>query len=276
MDKLANFQKSALVALLFTVRGYCHASQVTQIKKDDIVMSSSPSSLVMATASAITASTLTDSVEETNWKLSRSMVWVWVVLVGAVIIWAGALRISKHIRVVVAHPTNNQHYFSLPNYHYSLIRKHFWDAPMFKRRHHREFQLSKAVNMGTLPSRSQGIFLIGYLIMATTLTVYDLPWSGPMKTVLSDVVQRTGYMAIMNMLPLFLLSSRNNPLITWTGISFDTYNLIHRWLGRIVVLESVIHAGSWIIKEVKYLGGWSAVGTAFTNSTFYMSGLIVS
>jgi predicted ferric reductase len=177
---------------------------------------------------------------------------------------------------MVAHPTNQQHFFNLPNYHYSLVRKYFWDAPLFKRRHHREFQLSKAVNMGTLPSRSQTIFLLCYLVMATTLTVYDLPWSGPMETVLTDVIQRTGYMAIMNMLPLFLLAARNNPLITWTGIPFDTYNLVHRWLGRVVVLESLIHAGSWIIREVKYSGGWAAVNKSVTHTTFIMSGFIVS
>lgn len=56
------------------------------------------------------------------------------------------------------------------------------------------------------------------------------------------------------MLPLWLLAARNNPLISWTGISFDTYNLVHRWLGRIVVLEALTHAIAWIIKKVKYQG----------------------
>lgn len=30
-------------------------------------------------------------------------------------------------------------------------------------------------------------------------------------------------------------------MIQLLGISFDTYNLMHRWLGRIVVLEAVVH-----------------------------------
>jgi len=58
----------------------------------------------------------------------------------------------------------------------------------------------------------------------------------------------------MNILPLVLLAARNNPLIVWTGISFDTYNLVHRWLGRIVVLEALIHAIAWFIKKVKFQG----------------------
>lgn len=31
------------------------------------------------------------------------------------------------------------------------------------------------------------------------------------------------------------------------GISFDTFNLIHRWFGRIVMLEAVAHVLSYII-----------------------------
>ena len=40
-------------------------------------------------------------------------------------------------------------------------------------------------------------------------------------------------------------------MIPLLGISFDTYNLMHRWLGRIVVLEAVVHTlahyakGNW-------------------------------
>jgi predicted ferric reductase len=82
--------------------------------------------------------------------------------------------------------------------------------------------------------------------------------------------------AIMNMLPLWLLASRNNPLVVWTGISFDTYNLVHRWLGRIVVLETLAHGIAWTVKKVKFGGGWATVPTTFTHSTFLLSGLIVS
>jgi len=228
--------------------------QAALTASSSIIMSSSPSSSLSFGIPTSTSSETAADLEAINWMLSRSMVWSWIILIGGIIIWTASLRMSKHIRIVVAHPTNQQHFFSLPNYHYSMIRKYFWDAPLFRRRHHQEFRLSSVINMGTLPSRSQTTFLVGYLVMITTFTVYDLPWGGPMETVLSDVTKRTGYLAIMNMLPLFLLSSRNNPLISWTGISFDTYNLVHRWLGRIVVLESLIHVGAWLIKEVKYEG----------------------
>src|SRR6187402_2972801 len=60
------------------------------------------------------------------------------------------------------------------------------------------------------------------------------------------------------MIPLIILAGRNNPLIPLLQISFDTYNLIHRWMGRIVVLESVIHTLCWAY--VKHAAtGWSGI-----------------
>ena len=57
-------------------------------------------------------------------------------------------------------------------------------------------------------------------------------------------------MAVMNMIPLFLLAGRNNPVIKLTGISFDTMNLVHRWFGRIVILEALAHTICWIAVKV--------------------------
>ena len=53
------------------------------------------------------------------------------------------------------------------------------------------------------------------------------------------------------MIPLFLLAGRNNPVIKLTGISFDTMNLIHRWFGRIVVLEAITHTVCWMALKVQ-------------------------
>ncbi|KAJ5989725.1 hypothetical protein N7522_009932 [Penicillium canescens] len=47
------------------------------------------------------------------------------------------------------------------------------------------------------------------------------------------------------MIPLFLLACRNNPLIPLLQINFNTYNLLHRWLGRIVVFEVITHVIAW-------------------------------
>ncbi|KAJ5131212.1 FAD-binding 8 [Penicillium bovifimosum] len=130
------------------------------------------------------------------------------------------------------------------------LKKHILYAPIGRKRHNRELQLSSAVNVGTLPSRMQSILIILYFVSQATYCVY-LDYSVNEKAALiAELRGRSGTLAVLNMVPLFLLAGRNNPLIPILRISFDTYNLLHRWLGRIVVLESIVHTSAWAVNAV--------------------------
>jgi len=71
------------------------------------------------------------------------------------------------------------------------------------------------------------------------------------------------------------MAGRNNPLINWLNLSFDTFNLLHRWFGRIVVLEALAHTFAWMAETVA-AGGWAAVAKSIEGSAMIMYGLIVS
>ena len=88
----------------------------------------------------------------------------------------------------------------------------------------------------------------GYVAMNIAFCVISIHWSG--GNVATEIRNRTGVLSVMNMLPLFLLAGRNNPLIKLLDISFDTYNLLHRWIGRIAVLEAVSHTAAWMASKI--------------------------
>lgn len=120
-------------------------------------------------------------------------------------------------------------------------------APLGKKRHNREIQLSSAVNVGTLPSRFQTILITLYLASQLVYCLcldYEI---NETAALVAELRGRSGNLAVLNMVPLFLLAARNNPLIPVLHVSFDTYNLLHRWLGRIVVLEAVTHTVAWAV-----------------------------
>jgi len=194
-----------------------------------------------------------DSDAENNY-LATAMAWSWLTLVGVTIGYTVAVRANAYIRTIACLNNETQRYFNTTNYFHGAFKKYLLDAPMFRKRHHREFRLSSALNMGIIPSRIQSLFLIAYLVMAITLTTYKIDYKAPMDEILNTFVDRTGILATWNMLPLFLLSSRNNPLLALTGITFDTYNLIHRWLGRIVVAEVIVHGATWLATKVTKQG----------------------
>ncbi|KAL4751082.1 hypothetical protein BDW72DRAFT_98946 [Aspergillus terricola var. indicus] len=133
---------------------------------------------------------------------------------------------------------------------WAKIKKHVLYAPLGRKRHNREIQLSSAINVGTLPSRFQTILIVLYVasqVAYCALLDYD---ENVKAALVAELRGRSGTLAVLNMVPLFILAGRNNPLIPLLRISFDTYNLLHRWLGRIVVIESIVHTLAWAVNAV--------------------------
>lgn len=188
--------------------------------------------------------------------------------------WKTSLRLTSHIRRLHGLASDGQRYFARDDYRMAWLKRNIVDAPLFRTRHNREFQLSRAVNMGTLPSRFQAICLAGLIAMNVTLCVINIPYGEGVKTFGKILRNRTGTLATVNLIPLVLLAGRNNPLIPILGLSFDSWNFFHRWLARIVTLESLAHLLSWMITDVD-ASGWATVAKAFRTSQLIITGLVV-
>lgn len=153
------------------------------------------------------------------------------------------------------------------------VKKQFIYAPLGKKRHNREWQLGKAVNYGTLPGRAHTVLLLLYVFSNFVyLTLLPYRKQAAAKTI-AELRGRSGILAVVNMIPLVLLAGRNNPLIGLLKIGFDTYNLFHRWIGRIVVLESFIHVSAWSANYSARRGA-NALVPSFSGNIFLTSGLI--
>ena len=155
------------------------------------------------------------------------------------------------------------------------VKKHILYAPLGKKRHNREIRLSSVLNVGTLPSRFHAALLTGYLlsnfIYCAILDYKELD----KYSIVAELRGRSGDLAVVNMIALVILAGRNNPLIRLLQISFDTYNLLHRWMGRIIVLEAVIHTIAWAY--VKHAAtGWSGIDLTIATDRFILWGTVGS
>ncbi len=175
---------------------------------------------------------------------------IWVAFVAVFFLYQATFHFVRYIRTLACLNNDTQRYFASPHVLFANFRKHCLDAPLFRTRHHREFKLSASVNVGTLPSRLQTFMLAGYFAANIAFCFWKIDYSKGYSEVAGEFRNRTGVMSVMNMIPLFLLAGRNNPTIKLTGISFDTMNLIHRWFGRIVVLEALAHTAAWMAGKV--------------------------
>ncbi|KAK4639158.1 hypothetical protein QC761_705660 [Podospora bellae-mahoneyi] len=208
-----------------------------------------------------------------NKMLSHYLLIVLGAVSGALLIWRVTTVLVRYVRTVTCLHNDQQRYFAKPSHNYSWFQKNILYAPIFSKRHNREFQISSALNVGTLPSRLQLFFLLAYLGTNVAFCVMTIDFSGPLGQVAALIRNRTGYLAVVNMIPLFLMAGRNNPLINLLGISFDTFNLLHRWFGRIVMLESVAHTVAWLVGNASK-NGWSAAFNTAITVKFLMWGFI--
>ena len=173
-------------------------------------------------------------------------------LVAALLVYYVALNISRYVRQITSLHNPTQRYFAIPNDALARFKQHLLYAPIVHKRHNRELRLSTAVNCGTLPTRFQAVFLTVYVAVNLILCLVSIDRNGERMRALVQLRHRTGVLALANMLPLFVMAGRNNPLIPWLGISFDTFNLMHRWFGRVVVVESVLHTAAYMACKVEF------------------------
>ncbi|ESZ90807.1 hypothetical protein SBOR_8812 [Sclerotinia borealis F-4128] len=81
---------------------------------------------------------------------------------------------------------------------------------------------------------------------------------------MSDVISRAGIMASVNLIPLFL-GGWTNALANFIGISIHSYYIAHHWIGRVVIVQSLLHVALVL-----------AAGQLWTFNSSQISGISVS
>lgn len=193
------------------------------------------------------------------------------------------------ITVGSSYTSTASNFYSLPpSRKFAWLRRHLILAPLHKLRHNNPWVLnitSIKIHLGTLPSRLHFIFIFLYVLSNVLYCTLYLPWNGsigpegkfraPTKaSLVAEFRGRTGVMATVNMIPLFICMVRNNWIGDAIEVGFDTWNLFHRWIGRIIVLESFAHMGAWTVNKVDQ-AGWKGVGEVYKSSPFLQVGLMV-
>lgn len=212
-----------------------------------------------------------DAAEVLNADLANYLYIICGAMAAAILLWRVGYVVVRRLRTMSALHSDTQRYFAAESWKFAWTKRELVYAPVSRKRHNREMQLSSAVNIGTLPTRLQLVFLAGYVGVNIAYSVMDISFSS--SSAASTLRNRTGVLATVNMVPLFLMAGRNNPLINLLGMSFDTFNLLHRWFGRIVALEALAHTLAWLIPQAQK----ADFGTAFAKifaSQFYLYGFI--
>jgi hypothetical protein len=176
-------------------------------------------------------------------------------LIVILFVWKTIIRIRHRRRSKAAWQGADQTQLSRTNRLNAALKKHLLYAPIWGNRHSREFRMFR-LHMGSLPLRLEMICLLIYLSLNVLFIVVTVDWW------VSDYTEKmfqlkytAGHLAVMNTPGLVLGAGRNNPLVQLLGIPFDTFNFMHRWVGRVITANAVIHMSA-VLASQAYICEW--------------------
>ena len=162
--------------------------------------------------------------------------------------YRGFLATIRNNRTRVCLNNESQTVYTERGSWHAFVKAHLLYSPLFKKRHQYPVRLKKW-ELGILPTRAQTLFLAAILGLNIGFCFPNVTEQQARNSnhasMLVQLRHRSGTLAIVNMIPLVIMAGRNNPLIILLRISFDTFNLIHRWSGRMVIAQSLVHSIAW-------------------------------
>ena len=137
----------------------------------------------------------------------------------------------------------------------SIIRKYFLIPALFGKRHMRILPW----NLGYVPQRSTSFFISIFVIVNVLFNFVNIPtftnntwYVSDSSLYISNLANRLGVLAIVNLSLAILLSGRSSILMYMTGCSRTTLLAYHRWAGRVAVIKSVAHGAIYLSSTDKY------------------------
>lgn len=127
------------------------------------------------------------------------------------------------------------------------------------------------------------LVLTGYLTILSFVGITYGIWITPVKnrpglyntrTSLGPWSDRVGVLAYA-LTPLsILLSSRESILSLVTGMPYQSFNFLHRWLGYIIFLQSALHTIGWSIIEIRLYQPQPSTGLNWIRQSYMIWGLV--
>lgn len=180
----------------------------------------------------------------TTWALWLSIVAMCLIVIIARLA-EGSVAQLRHLFNLKTDPVQQAYWARNATAIWPWLKKNLVYAPLRKKRHNRNLQVAR-LNMGTIPSRFHITLLTLYILSNVVYCCFINYKTCNKAALLAELRGRTGHLAFVNMMPLMVFAGRNNAFIPLLRVSFDTFNIFHRWIGRLVAVEAIAHTLAWM------------------------------
>ncbi|KAK0668542.1 ferric reductase like transmembrane component-domain-containing protein [Cercophora samala] len=104
-----------------------------------------------------------------------------------------------------------------------------------------------------LPSNGTTLFILSWLALNIFIQFYHLPMKWSFFFIFAD---KAGFLFIVNLPLLYLLSAKNQPLRRLTGYSYEALNIFHRRVGEWMCFVAVNHFLSMLLYQFVIAEDW--------------------
>ncbi|KAG8625712.1 hypothetical protein KVT40_006113 [Elsinoe batatas] len=125
--------------------------------------------------------------------------------------------------------------------------------------------------------------LAGYLFIFSFLGMRFAKWVTPIKahpgnfntrTTIGPFANRVGVLAYALTPFSIFLASRESILSLATGLPYQSFNFLHRWLGYIILVQSMLHTMGWIIIETWLYQPQPMTAIMIFSETYIIAGIV--
>ncbi|KAL9001944.1 MAG: hypothetical protein Q9188_005102 [Gyalolechia gomerana] len=211
----------------------------------------------------------------TTYSLWLSIITVCLIVVVSRLVQGGVSKL-RHLFNLRSDPIQQSYWARNGTVIWPWLKKNLIYAPLIRKRHNRNITLAR-LDMGTVPSRFHTTLLTLYILSNVIYCCFINYKSCNKAAILAELRGRTGHLAFVNMMPLMIFAGRNNVLISLLRVSFDTFNIFHRWISRLVVVESLAHTFAWMAGKNyadKMMGQRDGMARALSGNSFLLWGLV--
>jgi hypothetical protein len=162
-----------------------------------------------------------------------------------------SLSLARWIRTVFCLKDHEQTFWRRPTSSFAWWKRHLvYPSCLGGERVRRGVRFTAQPAYAVAPTRIQALFVLGFVGVNVGFTLTGIPWEERPKVVVEQLRNRTGVLAMENMLPCFLFIMRSNPVMWILGISRESICFMHNWFGIIVMVQSLAHGGLWMTGRI--------------------------
>lgn len=127
------------------------------------------------------------------------------------------------------------------------IRKYLILPPLLRFHHATPYRVFRYFTF-QLPTRVTSLTVLGFIALNYILMFVELPGGANMSLYKFGynwyLSSRSAQLVLMKLPLVFLFCGRNNFLLIFTGWSLNEFSIFHKWVGRITIIDAIIHGAA--------------------------------